>query len=153
MIDKSFLTNVLQGNQSLANEKTEDDNTQYASSNIVTNQVGSKAYNIQFTKGQSTILSVSYPLLKNIYDNAMIAKSQSIFSIGHTDNSGSDEINIPLSLARAEAVKSYLVNILHLPSDRIQTKGVGSDSPIEDKNGPLSPANAANRCVEIKFGN
>jgi outer membrane protein OmpA-like peptidoglycan-associated protein len=44
---------------------------------------------------------------------------------GHTDNTGSDEINQKLSLDRADAVKAYLLGA-EIKSERIKTKGYGS---------------------------
>lgn len=50
---------------------------------------------------------------------------------GHTDNTGSVKINKSLSLARAEAVKAYIVQ-RGVDPKRIQTVGFGSARPIAD---------------------
>jgi outer membrane protein OmpA-like peptidoglycan-associated protein len=64
--------------------------------------------------------------------------------VGHADASGSDEFNQVLSLRRAEAVKSYLVQ--HgAEADMLVAVGVGSTEP---KN-PANPTAAENRRVEI----
>ena len=49
---------------------------------------------------------------------------------GHTDNTGSAEINLKMSLKRAEAIKNYLVKTLDVPDKRIKIKGFGLTRPI-----------------------
>jgi len=48
---------------------------------------------------------------------------------GHSDNSGSPEINERLSLRRAGAVAAYLAG-LGIPSRRMVARGVGSADPL-----------------------
>ena len=48
---------------------------------------------------------------------------------GHTDNTGSDAINNPLSQARADAVRNYLISRGVDPS-RLVAKGYGSSKPV-----------------------
>lgn len=48
---------------------------------------------------------------------------------GHTDNTGTDAINDPLSQARADAVRNYLVSRGVDPS-RLVAKGFGSNKPV-----------------------
>lgn len=51
--------------------------------------------------------------------------------VGHTDRIGSDAVNQPLSLVRAETVGNYLVS--HgLDRNLIHTRGVGSSEPVSD---------------------
>ena len=49
---------------------------------------------------------------------------------GHTDNVGSEEYNIALSHKRVEAVAVYLADWFKIDSNRIETFGYGSASPI-----------------------
>lgn len=69
---------------------------------------------------------------------------------GHTDSQGSDQINQPLSLNRATAVRDYLVS-RGVASDRISAIGMGSSKPITDNSTPENRAN--NRRVEIIISN
>ncbi|RYF50467.1 MAG: agglutination protein [Cytophagaceae bacterium] len=65
---------------------------------------------------------------------------------GHTDNTGSDMINIPLSKARAEHVRDYLI-LNGLENISFQADGYGATRPVADntdENGRL-----ANRRVEV----
>ncbi|MEO8296683.1 MAG: OmpA family protein [Burkholderiales bacterium] len=66
--------------------------------------------------------------------------------VGHTDSTGSDAINNPLSVDRAESVRDYLV-ARNVSVGRIQVSGHGSREPVAD-NGSAS-GRAQNRRVEI----
>jgi outer membrane protein OmpA-like peptidoglycan-associated protein len=66
--------------------------------------------------------------------------------VGHTDNTGSDAINNPLSLERAESVRNYLVD-RGVPASHIQVAGRGEREPVAD-NG-TEAGRARNRRVEI----
>lgn len=69
------------------------------------------------------------------------------FSIdGHCDSTGSEERNIDLSNARANAVRSYLMSKGVNPN-RITTKGFGEGSPIDTNDTKVGRTN--NRRVEI----
>ncbi|WP_019139897.1 OmpA family protein [Noviherbaspirillum massiliense] len=66
--------------------------------------------------------------------------------IGHTDNTGSDAINNPLSVNRAASTRNYLVD-RGVASNRISIDGRGSHEPVAPNN---TEANRAkNRRVEI----
>ena len=65
---------------------------------------------------------------------------------GHTDSQGSDQINQPLSLNRATAVRDYLVS-RGVDSGKITSIGMSSSRPITDNKTPENRAN--NRRVEI----
>lgn len=63
---------------------------------------------------------------------------------GHTDKTGNDAVNEPLSCARAISARAYLIE-LGINSDRLDAYGFGSTSPIENEiESPL------NRRVEIR---
>ncbi|HSN32342.1 MAG TPA: OmpA family protein [Ideonella sp.] len=66
--------------------------------------------------------------------------------IGHTDSTGSDAINDPLSLQRARAVGTYLADRGIAPA-RIETEGRGSHQPVADNS--TAEGRAKNRRVEI----
>ncbi len=54
---------------------------------------------------------------------------------GHTDNTGSDQVNLPLSEARAEAVKTWLTD--HgVSASRLETAGFGSTRPVVENDTP-----------------
>ena len=68
---------------------------------------------------------------------------------GHTDLIGAEEPNLILSQRRAMAVKSWLVNTLHLDESRIAVRGFGKSKALV--NGGGVEAQAPNRRVEIKM--
>ena len=69
--------------------------------------------------------------------------------IGHTDAQGSRASNVALSLARAQAVKSYLVG-RGLDNERIATSGMGPDQPVADN--LTEQGRARNRRIEFRVG-
>jgi outer membrane protein OmpA-like peptidoglycan-associated protein len=69
--------------------------------------------------------------------------------VGHTDTSGGDAVNNPLSLDRAQSVRDYLVG-RGVSATQIRTVGRGAREPIAD-NG-TEAGRARNRRVEIFLG-
>ena len=67
---------------------------------------------------------------------------------GHTDSTGNDTINIPLSQNRAQAVSNYLAS-RGVNAVRVAAKGFGASAPVAT-NATLE-GRAANRRVEIKL--
>ena len=65
---------------------------------------------------------------------------------GHTDNTGTDAINLPLSERRAQSVADATV-AQGVSSSRITTKGLGSSDPVGDNS--TTEGKQANRRVEI----
>jgi outer membrane protein OmpA-like peptidoglycan-associated protein len=68
---------------------------------------------------------------------------------GHTDLVGGDDFNLNLSIQRAEAVKTYLVNSLRMDSSKIITRGFGRYEPIVITGTPEEQS--ANRRVEVRM--
>jgi peptidoglycan-binding protein ArfA len=67
--------------------------------------------------------------------------------IGHTDNTGSDAINVPLSENRAKAVAAYLVS-QGVSAGSVTSKGEGSSQPVAGND--TEAGRAQNRRTEIK---
>jgi outer membrane protein OmpA-like peptidoglycan-associated protein len=66
--------------------------------------------------------------------------------VGHTDSTGSDAINEPLSLNRARTVRDYLAD-RGVPSSRLEIAGRGPREPVADN--ATVEGRAKNRRVEI----
>lgn len=66
--------------------------------------------------------------------------------VGHTDSTGSDAINNPLSLERADSVRDFLTD-RGIASNRIEVAGRGSREPIASND--TAEGRARNRRVEI----
>jgi outer membrane protein OmpA-like peptidoglycan-associated protein len=81
------------------------------------------------------------------FGNGLATNSTSTVTIiGHTDSSGSDAINDPLSLNRAAAVRDYLTK-KNLASSRFTIDGRGSHEPLVAND--TAANKAKNRRVEI----
>ena len=65
---------------------------------------------------------------------------------GHTDASGSDAINVPLSERRAQAVAQETI-AKGVDASRISTKGYGASQPVADNT--TAEGKQANRRVEV----
>lgn len=66
---------------------------------------------------------------------------------GHTDNIGSEDVNLALGKKRAEAVMMYLYKTYRIPLHRMAVVSLGSSSPIADNK--TKEGRAQNRRVEI----
>ena len=67
---------------------------------------------------------------------------------GHTDNTGSKDINYKLGLERADAVKRYIYETHQVPLHRINVISYGEEKPIAPNN--TRAGRAQNRRVVIK---
>jgi peptidoglycan-associated lipoprotein len=67
---------------------------------------------------------------------------------GHTDSTGSTEMNERLGLARAENVKRYLYETYQIPLHKINVISYGEDKPVAPNN--TRDGRAQNRRVVIK---
>ncbi len=72
-----------------------------------------------------------------------------IVVIGYTDNVGSDEYNIRLSLQRAQSVADYLIYCEKIDPKIMEIEGKGKADPIASNDTP--EGQAKNRRVEIKL--
>ncbi|MHA8097747.1 OmpA family protein [Aquirufa aurantiipilula] len=102
--------------------------------------------NLFFETGKATLTAESDPELKRIVQVMQENATLQIEISGHTDNTGSDELNNKLSQDRADAVKNYLIN-LGVKSDRIRTKGYGKTKPKADNS--TEEGRQMNRRVEF----
>jgi OmpA-OmpF porin, OOP family len=144
-VDKSFLFSVIANHPELLNGKALE--TNYAAN--ITSEVSSKSYSIEFETGSANVRPSSYKLLDEIFQSAVVAEGLKLGVYGHTDNNGSDDVNIPLSEKRANAVKAYLLK-KGLKEARVEVKGLGSSQPIADNN--TETGRSKNRRVEIVLG-
>ncbi len=90
------------------------------------------------------------PNLRPILDRFATTLNQNpvttVTIIGHTDTTGTDAINNPLSVNRAAATRDYLV-ARGVATSRIAIDGRGSREPVADNN--TAAGRAKNRRVEI----
>jgi outer membrane protein OmpA-like peptidoglycan-associated protein len=101
---------------------------------------------ISFDVGRADI-KPNFRAVLNTFATGLVGNTRSnVTIIGHTDNTGTDAVNNPLSLNRAAAVRDYL-STRGVASSRIAIEGRGSREPLVAND---STANKAkNRRVEI----
>ncbi len=85
--------------------------------------------------------------LTDLVDKTKGVNLEVIIAVGHTDAVGGDGYNQKLSIARAEAVKGFLVG-KGVEKNRVYTEGKGSKSPIADNK--TAEGRAKNRRVEVE---
>lgn len=104
---------------------------------------------ISFATGRSDISASLRPVLDRFAESLRANPTTDIRIVGHTDSTGSDAINDPLSLQRATSTRDYLVD-RGVGSTRIQVAGRGSHEPIASND--TAEGRARNRRVEIFVG-
>ena len=70
---------------------------------------------------------------------------------GHTDSTGSNEINLGLSEQRAKSVAQFLTDVGHIPADKIVAEGFGAERPVATNATP--EGRAENRRIEVVIVN
>lgn len=101
---------------------------------------------VSFDVGRSAIKPNFAPVLNQFATSLNQNPVTTVTIIGHTDSTGSDAINNPLSMDRANAARDYLVS-RGVAATRIATDGRGSREPIADNN--TQQGRDKNRRVEI----
>ncbi len=101
--------------------------------------------NFDFNK--STLKPESFPILYNSAEILLTHPDISVEIQGHTDNVGSDSYNQKLSLARANAVRDFLVS-KGVAASRVTTVGMGEAKPISDNK--TAEGRMLNRRIEFK---
>lgn len=104
--------------------------------------------NITFATSSADIRSDFYPVLNSVAKILAEFNKTSIKIAGHTDSTGSDKINQPLSENRADSVASYLRS-QKVASARIQAYGYGSRYPVASNDN--DSGRQANRRVELEL--
>jgi OOP family OmpA-OmpF porin len=85
--------------------------------------------------------------LSDLVDKTKGVNLEVIIAVGHTDSVGKDAYNNKLSVARAEAVKNFLVS-KGVEKNRVYTEGKGSKAPVADNK--TAEGRSKNRRVEVE---
>jgi outer membrane protein OmpA-like peptidoglycan-associated protein len=101
---------------------------------------------ILFDFGKSDLKTPAKNALTNFASKLRNDPNTNIQIFGHTDNKGSREANERVSLARANAVKNYLMNS-GVASSRMEAKGLAYDYPVASND--TDEGRAQNRRVEV----
>ena len=99
-----------------------------------------------FATNSAVLNANMYPILQRLAQTLNQNPAATVSVVGHTDSTGSDAINNPLSQRRADAAKAYLVS-QGVAASRIATSGAGSTQPIASN--ATVDGRAQNRRVEI----
>ena len=101
---------------------------------------------ISFDTGRHDIKPNLRPILDQFAQGLSQQASMEVKIVGHTDNTGSDAVNNPLSVNRAQSARDYLV-ARGVSSQRISIDGRGSREPIADN--ATEAGRARNRRIDI----
>ena len=102
---------------------------------------------VLFASNKFTLLNTAMTKLDQVAEALKAQGSEKRMVVeGHTDSQGSDRINQPLSLNRANDVRDYLVSRV-VDADKIRAVGLGATRPLLDNRNAENRAN--NRRVEI----
>ena len=101
---------------------------------------------VSFATGRYDIRPELRPILDRFAQTLNQHSVTTVQIVGHTDSTGSDAVNNPLSVNRASSVRDYLVS-RGVDARRIAIDGRGSREPIADN--ATEAGRAKNRRVDI----
>ena len=103
--------------------------------------------NLNFETNSAEIMPASYEILDKLV-TYLLSEAENKFELaGHTDSDGSEKSNEELSLARAEAVKTYLIG-KGISAEQLITHGYGESQPVAENK--TEEGKAKNRRTELK---
>lgn len=102
---------------------------------------------LNFQKGKAAIPGASTAILGKVENVIKEFDGAEVRIEGHTDSTGSREINSRLSQERADAVKNYLVSKNTVPAEDIAAQGYGFEKPIASNK--TADGRTQNRRVDI----
>lgn len=102
---------------------------------------------LSFKKSKSGIGSENFPLLAKVQKIISEIGPSQIAIEGHTDSLGEKKLNDDLSVQRALAVQSYLVENKNVAPDKITATGFGYAKPIATNK--TAKGRAQNRRVDV----
>jgi len=102
---------------------------------------------IEFESGQAVLRPSGMLILDEMAAALGQIGGRKVEVIGHTDNTGTREANLALSLARAGAVRSYLA-AKGIAAASIAVAGAGPDQPLADN--ASAEGRARNRRIEFR---
>ena len=105
-----------------------------------------RVYGINFETSSDVIRDESKPTIDKMAAMLKARPDWKLTIEGHTDASGGDAQNLPLSQRRAESVKAYLVNA-GVAAERLLAQGFGSSKPLAGNE--TATGRAQNRRVEL----
>jgi len=104
--------------------------------------------NVFFDTGKSTLKPVSFKALNDLVEVMKLKPTLTIEIAGHTDNVGTPDLNLKLSIDRANAVRDYIVKN-GVSGTRVLAKGYGDTEPVADNS--TEKGKQENRRTEVRI--
>jgi len=101
---------------------------------------------ISFDSGHYNIKANLQPVLNQFALGLNSQPNTEVRIVGHTDSTGNDAVNQPLSVNRAQSTRDYFA-AKGVDAHRISTEGLGAKQPIADNTSEAG--RAKNRRIEI----
>ncbi|MBA3260021.1 MAG: OmpA family protein [Gemmatimonadales bacterium] len=102
---------------------------------------------VNFEINEATLLPISRDILQEVARSLVDNPEVTVEVAGHTDNTGSRELNERLSGERAEAVKAFLIEN-GVAAERMTTQGYAWDQPVASNT--TRSGRAENRRTELR---
>ena len=102
---------------------------------------------VKFETGSDRLTADGKQQLAAVVPSVKACAGVTLVVVGHTDSTGTDAINQPLSENRAKTVAAYLVS-QGIPADSVSSEGVGSSQPVASND--TEAGRAQNRRTEIE---
>lgn len=102
---------------------------------------------LKFPSGQADLAAASYPLMTKVQSVIKSLGNSEIEVEGHTDATGSRDVNARLSELRADAVKNYLVQNGAVEDSNVSSAGYADQKPISSNK--TKEGRAQNRRVDV----
>jgi len=125
----------------------EDDETTVADFVLIEEGTRITLRQVYFESGRATIRPDSHPELAAAAEFLLSNPDLVVEIHGHTDSQGDAATNLRLSLARANAVRDYLVETLGVNASQLVAKGFGEEFPTADN--ATAEGRAQNRRIEF----
>ena len=88
------------------------------------------AFVVHFRFDKSFVEPCMRPVLRDVMKRAREHADEKVVVVGHTDNKGTLEYNLDLSLRRAQSVVAALTSDFAVARSRLDARGVGFLAPV-----------------------
>lgn len=108
-----------------------------------------KFQSVEFQPNKADILPEMRQDLNKVANFLVDHPSFKLTISGHTDSQGNKDANLKLSQDRADAIRRYLVEDMHIDGDRVKAIGYGSSQPLVEEH--TEADRRLNRRVEFQI--
>ena len=103
---------------------------------------------VEFESGAATLTPAGRAILDEMGGAIKQIGTPKVQLIGHTDSQGNRQANVALSLARANTVRTYLIE-KGIPAESLSSSGSGPDQPVASND--TVEGRAKNRRIEFRL--